>query len=544
MRSAIRLVAIVVGIQTCGACATTGASGSIILEANCPGDVNLAKKPAGPPDGDESAFAAALLTPIITGVISQGIKVAGSKLKESAQEKSIDVLNQGGYFYSWQTHLPSEDDKKVPVNSGFRPSSSCIIIASRSTLKTKRSLDEIVSGYKFKRVIWEEDTSRSVMVPSQDSAWEADGQSKADLKLLLTNRGFTDERKPGVLAIFDVEVSNRHKEGRLVPRYVYMDHSVREKSDDSYLRTISYEMSFSTPAATEKFANLFVKFEGLAVNSPLGPEELKSPVLGGSTGIKSNWFAFPAVDAATVTLQTAHKDAKLKASSSQTGAVLAAYAAKELGTSDLFYLDFVVDYENASGNSPWPSAKSLREKLPIVNANLAVEQAKPKDRIDPQKVALHVQEKTFIEGALEYLASAKKVVENALDDGDVARTFDMSVDIKEFRKRPIAEFFGDVLSQEAVQTGIVSALDAQFNPATRKATSDAEAAKALEVQTALEDTIVAAHTAQATYENPASAAEKATAYVSMEAARRKANRLADQLGVPLPFPGSGVWLGL
>ena len=110
--------------------------GQILLLDKCPGDV----QPAITATGDE-ALLQALLTPLLTGIVNSGLKLAGEKLKESAAEAQVDVLHVGSHFYQWRAS-PSDPNMKRWDTKYW-----CIVIASKRTKKTRTTLAELVTAY-------------------------------------------------------------------------------------------------------------------------------------------------------------------------------------------------------------------------------------------------------------------------------------------------------------------------------------------------------------------------------------------------------------
>ncbi len=72
--------------------------GAIALLKECPG-----KDRPEELDANES-LPAAILSPILSFAINQGLKTTGAKLQEIAKEATVDVLHHGGHFYEWNNN--------------------------------------------------------------------------------------------------------------------------------------------------------------------------------------------------------------------------------------------------------------------------------------------------------------------------------------------------------------------------------------------------------------------------------------------------------
>jgi hypothetical protein len=138
-------------------------------------------------------------------------------------------------------------------------------------------------------------------------------------------------------------------------------------------------------------------------------------------------------------------------------------------------------------------------------------------------------------------AVLRKIQDEGFVDGHQSRAINVTVDIKEFRKRPVVEFLADVLDDASTKKALGETLTGVIDPEARKTAAEEKAANHFAGLEELEAARVSAEDAIVKYET-ASDDQKARLFISMESAKRAANRKAQILGVELPYPESGLWL--
>lgn len=480
--------------------------GVIMLLPSCPADQ---KQPAAQDEPQESA-ATAVLTPLITGAIGNGLKALGAHLQEVAAEQQVDALYTGDYFF-----MATDIDKAIVGLKTF-----CVIAATKSVVPTSRSLAQLVSEY---RGALYRDTNGARRIAD----WSMNGPEQ--LVAQLQRVGYTDALKPGVLVVFDVDVSVQRSHARLVPRYVVMDHSVREKRADAKPRDITFEVVFTAASAPQAFGREVFKFDGLVVNSARRRQaiDVANPVSGGGGALllPGQWFGLPAMDAAAQDRLTKWQGALAKVSAENQTSTLALAAVKRL------------DGQMPSG---CPAADASLEGWAIANADLVTEQGKPQAQQNATRLALATQKVTFYSACMRMRESENVRDALAVKQDELFLAFDLAMNVKEFRERPAAKFFGDLLSDEGVSSGVTTALVNAVDPATRAAAAEQEEAERVAAREKFEQAVLDAEKAALDYA-AADAASKDSKRLDMEFKRRTANRLADGLNLPRPYPADGVW---
>lgn len=507
-------------------------SGNIVFLDECPGDV-LEKDPAAT-KRDEVGLLAPLLTPLITGAISSGIKVAGARLKEAAQEKQVDVIHAGDYFYRpIGTEKVSADD--IFAINEIELRSHCVLIATRGSVQTKGGLRDLAQSYHAAKINVTGSEGRRAFKEWTDNA-EA-------LEKALNAAGYTDISKPGMTLVADIELGTAAGVARLVPRFIVLDHSIREKKVDTRPRDMTLEISLQAAGAEAAFAKATMKFEDLKIRAPHRRISLTSGTMAPDSPATaqlvttSPWFVLPALDADSKARAEAAASADKEMKLALTAASLAGAEAQAAGA----------DVPMGNDHRPeCPGPKETKDLKLEAARNLLVASVAAKK--NEQLIARHTKLVAFFEACEKYhnavATKQTKRFRRAKADGTAAETllaFDAYVNVKEFRDRPAAQFFGDLLSDETTRTGLTTALVGELDPATRAAKSADKEAADLKARTEFETALVAAETAIAAYAN-AKEEEKAAKLIDLESKKRAANRLAESIGVPMPYPSSGTWL--
>jgi len=150
------------------------------------------------------------------------------------------------------------------------------------------------------------------------------------------------------------------------------------------------------------------------------------------------------------------------------------------------------------------------------------------------------QETIFFGACQRLLAAQDKQKAKQFKETDHFVAYDTTVHVKEFRERPAAKFFGDLLADDTVRASVTTALVNAVDPATRAAAAEKEAAALLTQRIAYEAALLDAQKAILDFQM-AKEEDRALKQLDMEYKKRAANRLADALKLPRPYPESGTW---
>lgn len=487
--------------------------GQLLLLEDCPGDEKAEIKATS-----NEALLEALLTPLITGVVNSGLKLAGEKLKEASQEAQVDVLHTGAHFYEWRK---SANDKEPGY---WDLASWCLIVASKQAKSTKTTLQDLVKGYEGYTVAVAEDGARSL---------KSRGNRETDLIDALKPAGFEGRATPGLLAVLDVELSAQRSEFRLVPRFVVMDHSIREKKTDKYQRDMTLEFSFAVASSADAFAKGLLKLEGLSI----GSAKTQKP---GHAHQASHWMPLPALNDNEKARMDAARALRAQQATHKQAAKLAGAAAVALDANE---------WKDSDGNlwrpvlpeSECPALAAIARDLLKSHALLQAEQVKPAK--DPAVVARWTNVVTYFDSCNKSRKAQEALSASATKAGALARSFDATIAIKEFRKRPVAKFFGEILADDTTREELTTAIVGAVDPATKEAAAKAEAKTRLALMKAYEEAVLKAQNSMIAYDS-AKEEEKAAKLLQMHYDQRTANRAAEALGIALPYPEAGTWVGL
>ena len=529
------LIAVLACLVACEATAEQEV-GHVFALSKCPGDVDRFAKVESAkhlyPAGAESVEAGALVAPLIAAIVKQSLSTVGERLKESAQEKTVDQIHSGDYkLYTLAT---SDSGENVDLSeAAIVPAYSCLIVLSRSTRETREkdlqgNRNKLASGYRAisdrNKPLAESECCTSK--PAELATWIKDNYSDTDL--------------PGLIAVIDVVPSETLDSLRLEPRYVAIDHSIREKSRDSKKRDFTVSIKISSPAAKTPISGL-LKFEKLTVENPYSRWTSK-PVRA------TQWTAFLPVTA----------DEKKKYWTSAENSVQTIRSARTMFRrlnaridSDPTAPAGVAEVDNGDMNcrqKDGVDADSLLQRADVQLRTIGIKQSehdftKPPTGASASDEAERTKHVTETERLALYAGywSACRDYYNAFNaltkqlhvgSGGHANPFgvhDINVDIKEFRRRPLAEFLAGVLADSDLQKAVAERASSRF--------VDEEEKSQKELDTAYESAFTAAELAIAAYHDKPTEATR----VAMDAAKRAANRLASEQNRILPYPEVGLW---
>jgi hypothetical protein len=488
----------------------------------------------------DEGFFAPILTPLVTGAIGAGLKAAGARLKEIAEEKQVDVLHTGDYLYQ-PVGTQKDGQPDVDTSNDIELRSHCMLITTRGTMATKGTIADLVGGYDAAKI--------EIVGASGDRRISGWNDSAKALASVLTRIGYTDNAKPAIVLVVDIELGTVAGAARFVPRFIVLDHSIREQKVDSTARDFTFEIALQGVAEKEPFAEVVLKFEAMKTRVPRKRVALVSGMIDATTpsathplGVTSAWFALPPLDADSKARATATAEADKTIKTALESASLAgaeALAAAPAGAHDI------------PTNANLPECPNLDESK---KSRLLAAQALQRATLEPKKdealIAYRTKVLSFFDACTKLNDAAEtkaaKRFRRRSEDGTPAETllaYDANVHVKEFRERPAAEFFGNLLSDTTTSTALTTALVNAVDPGTRAAIDAAEEAADLKARADFEAALIAAETAILAY-STAKEEEKALKLIDMEAKKRTANRLAESNDFPMPYPASGTWLSL
>ncbi len=382
---------------------------------------------------------------------------------------------------------------------------SCMVISSKETKRTKEAISTTYDDYAF----------------------------TSDLVTTVTSLGFAKDdkkfSKPGLTAIFEFELSEQATEFRLKPTWVRLSHSIREKRTDKHARDLTIEFSIAIPGADKPITSL-IKFEGAKIGQPIHTE-----------GIATQWMPVPAINSSELNKQKSLSESSSKKTTYTNAALLAGAAANALGADTWIPPGESTKWNPILPDNACPSIEGALEEWRYAHALHAEESAKSKNDINAKTLSMLSNAVSYFENCSKAQESAAKVVKLTPSNGKLARSYDFSVTIKEFRKRPVAQFFGDALSDGDTRSSLASTLLGEIDPYTKAKAKEEETKVQLAALGVYEQARHDAELAIIEYQN-ASATDKASKLLNMDFKKRAANRAADRAGVTQPYPDKGTWI--
>ena len=134
-----------------------------------------------------------------------------------------------------------------------------------------------------------------------------------------------------------------------------------------------------------------------------------------------------------------------------------------------------------------------------------------------------------------------KISEDVLITGQRGRTFDLNVHIKEFRERPVIEFFANIINDDTTRQELAKPIIAAINPETIKAARESAQTSLTELKINLSKLIDEAEKAKRDYEQALPGFDKDNKKDVWQSKQRAANLKAKEAGVNIPYPDAGYF---
>lgn len=586
----------------------------------CPGDRVVSQSD----DGTEILGAAlgGLVTALLGAVVNKGIGRLGKKLKEASQEQITENIHTGDTFHSLTVN--KEENKPVfslhhnclvivtapttrRANSFFttddKTETNWPDYHARSVYQGTRKSIECTSDGKDVVAVTDLDSNESYSgqtcmgIDPEDGklkSFERTFQAEDGLTEFLTSAGYTasgDYSQPSSILVMDIEYSLGNTYFRFVPRYFAVPHSAREAIVDTKQRDFSFEFKLALPGEEKPFAADMIAFERMRLQDPFSHMPTDS---ADSRSMTSAWFATPPQETAVVSVYN----------------LLAADIGSIRATQDTALelsreaRNNFAGFKRTDDNTPaeWENKFSMNTAFPEVvreiwgefqiNNDLTTDpiQICPALAVARQELAKVRTQGLLLSALRSQYESLKSVeeLETALtsfqsyysacvqagekqekiddlrvppgSDGGIT-PFDFDVTIKEFRRRPITEFFADVLSDEGFQKSATESVLDLIDPATIAQNQKEKEDELNEARGSLDEAIVEAENErdmldelEVALEVMESADEPDLVKIAeqnrkirsqrrtLESKQRAANRAAIELSIDLPYPAQGLFL--
>lgn len=514
------------------------AQGQVYLLDQCPGDEYIQATTQGTPAAaseELAAFPAAIIAAILPTLVQKSVKSLGAAMTKAASEQQVNGFHAGEHLYVLAKQPAARDGKRE-----YLLKLGCVVVQGESATNPVGVLHEIYKEYRSLTERHDDADPDN----SPDKCEQIQNYERADHEaywcrnpdeLVDELEGRKPIRAPSFLAVLDVEQSRQRSEMRLIPRFVHFAQSLR-KPGDKNKRTVSITLDLQIPGAENPFGSTRIDFKDIRPGESYHQSDLP--------GIQSHWIALPNAGDSSTEAKNAFNAALDQV---LTQAISARTAAET-------WLEFDENPMPGYNNSATADVMEIcssgenlqRIRLSDAHAKLAAAEARAtkgkKTADDIRKLTLRV---TYFDACLK-AREAYSIVRNF--ESEVfsklypARTYDARVAIFEFKERRALKFLGELLSDDSVATGISTAVVNEVDPVKQQEKAAAAAASQLELMKQYETAQVEARKAIVKYDAAEEGPAKDEAEIDMMALKRAVNRLANQLGLSLPYPAAGTWI--
>ena len=540
----------------------------LFLETQCPG-FSSRESLAGP--------LSAIALPLITRAVKSGLNVLSAKLAEAAKpDKTVAAVNIGDYFYRYKVEVQNSGDVATDLGQ-LQLKHGCLIYAAAPLSQRSKNAETKHSC-----------GGQDVFSPLDGYGGSGDGNSCTLLNYLKKKR-YDPTLPPRTLLVSRIELSKDRTAFRLKPIYLFFAASPRkklEKSSNNNEQKLAFNFTFSRPTSDdvsgqEVFAIPVIEFteirSGLIKNdkqktvmSSYGQEDL--------TDRSSKWFVLPNPNDHAD--QSIERDKSIQSSfNSYFDSACQAYhrglqyedvitrfrwsaevtACPNLGL-DYFKSDpppnrndLCKEFES---DSKWRNALQKHQasvwsaEQHIVEIQRAIGVEKDDKKKAEYQASLEQCNVTKRSGTI--LAEFASACQQALalnvermgvrESLSIAEPINISLTVVQHHDKPFLSFLASILGDEDTRKELTTAITKTIDPVERAAALREKQKEHREAIVAYDAAVVDAQKKELDYIEIDGAKEvsKAKAEIDMNAAKRKANRLAHALGVAVRFPSIGT----
>ena len=544
----------------------------VFLEPRCP---NVEVTPG---EGVGLAVASAVLPRLVGG----SLNALSARLSEAATpEETVSIAAGGGHLYQYAV-AKSDSSTLYFVDSGqLAFAYGCIIYASAPIGTNQEWPNE-------KHNCNGPESPRN----SPLRRYGLDGIETCALLTYLDTKGYDPEYPPRTLLIANVEESNDGTAFRLVPYYFFYATSPNDsrRVTSARRRSVAFNFAFSRPdpndpSGRQIFATPILEFQDIVsgiVERNTNGESSDEISIYESTLVedyKSQWFAVPepsdsfgsliAVDQSAYSLVQSNLGSAKRANSRgldhQESVDAFTWNNTDSQSCQNVSFDYYID-------SPLPRIDQVCPDLVepdwstilLKNQTDAWAMEQQRSRLEDElrheanedrKSQLRKQinqcniAKTSADLAAGVAAACNQISESSTERGNLqalltrGEPVDVSVVVVENHEKPFLKLFSDILADESLRTEVTDVLTSSISPTER---AEATLARAEERQAAIETyetAVVTAQKLELDYEAIDGVEEplrKGTVEIDVRIAKLKANRMATDLNIALPFPSVGV----
>ena len=540
----------------------SGQSDRLFVEQACPAEEPRVEK----------AFLPQLVSALLPGVVTQGLtSLAGRLARTGESEQVVGRAGTGEYLYNYE--VPGADRASSLLDDegrlSFRP--GCLVFASRP-VRARR---------------WPSGNPSPCADGGSPSPLRGYGGGEGDTCALLEylrKKGYADGSPPGTLLVADVEESADRTAFRLRPTYLFYAASPGEErlKARGKKRRLKFSFSFSVPdsgheSGSRTVAVPSIEFDRVVPGVVRGTGEVSSVRQDQSAERASEWYPLPSVGGAV--REFLDKDQEYRTALKSHGdAVEDTWGLVGRQRRRLGEIDWEV-HEEICQDVPLPTATetaedpcqvagghdlaTYRSDLWLVEQQVAALELLADEEVEEGEKEDEAKEKVELrrlKGRCEFVRTSAMLgvaLASACEGRRMNRArrsrlqetlgrivpVDISVVVSEEYGKPFRSFAAAVLSEKAVQQGVTNAVVRGVDPISRdERRRERAAAREKEIES-YEQAVAEALRREVDYEavdGAADSAKKRKAEVDVLLAKVRANRLAQGLGWPLPFPELGV----
>lgn len=548
---------------------TRAETGQIKLLESCPGDDPQELSPLG------LELAAALIPRIVGG----GLNAVSAKISEAAKpEHTVATAHNGDYLHKFA--IEGEGIERFAAGKGkLGLAHSCILFAS---LPVGTS-----DSWPTKELTCNNDTMRSAVFGYRDN----DGDS-CELLSELGKMGFSSVRPPRTVLVAELRTSLDRTAFRLEPVYLFYGASPDEedKESNAKARKLAFSFELSRPDASDKsgrkvFATPVLEFidirPGVTTVKRNRQRLEQTTIISGTSpqARPSMWFSMPSPMKGIE--DVVNKDAaSLAAIRENEAAAVQAYSRglfHKSATSAFAWDPILTACPNISldvfaGTSVPPAGKScdsapdsvdlaslvgtlngtawsIRRQAEVLDGQIKAEKDQSrKDALLRRRAqcSLAATSATLVSGYADACIKIRResATRQKLEEL-IARSdpMDIRLTVLEDYPKPFAKFFADMLGDDDLKKELTSAISDSLDPAKAEEERQEEEESRKTAIAAYESAVIDARRLAIEYEaidvakNPF---DKRKKELEMTSAMLSANRQADALGLPLPFPEIGT----
>lgn len=517
---------------------------------------------------------ALIASAVIPRIIGGGLNLLSAKITNAAKaEQVVATTSVGDYLYTYDNPV-DEESRLFNQPGNILLKYGCVIYASKGVNSEKQWPQKEYPSCK----LYGRDVTKS---PLKGYGNDAD---TCELLKFLEVYKYEPESPPRTLLVATVDVSKDKTAFRLVPIYLFYAASPNDndKKKNAKKRSLTFNFSLSRPDPNNSsgrtvFAVPNIIFSEIApgVVKRNGKEEIFIFNNESSNLITSQWFVVPSVSDINEEKikqdESLLQELKLNQISADQTYEFALEQVEELGKYETSNNEFqsienelikLIQSHNkhcdSNGDNKYWYQKLQKNQALIRKYELYIDKLnddlkfkKDKETVTSLRSQLGDYKTVVksIELLSNYASACQKIKFNSSEREELLRVMshiepmDITLNVIESSERPFLEFISSILEDQTLHKELTEAIALSIDPVKREELAREKASARRKAIETYEQAFIDAQMKELDLEAIDGAKkplEKRKANINLRFARVKANRLADELNMPLPFPGTGI----